>query len=101
MTDKNIHVLVKKTPEGELKKFGIPNTPSLRRKIHDKALYPEQKVLCYLKALFNYDPFEDNLSPCPEAGLHFQVNLLGNILRLLHSIDDTHLSVDFAFGMEG
>ena len=83
MTDKSIHFLVKKTPEGELKKFGIPNTPSLRRKIHDKALYPEQKVLCYLKALFNYDPFEDNLSPCPEAGLHFQVNLLGKSFTLI------------------
>jgi len=84
MSEKNIHFLVKKTPEEELKKYGIPNTPSLRRKINEKAMYAEQKVLTHMKALFDYNPFEDNLNPCPEAGLQFQY---GDILAIVNQDD--------------
>ena len=84
MSEKSIHFLVKKTPEEELKKYGIPNTPSLRRKINEKAMYAEQKVLTHMKALFDYNPFEDNLNPCPEAGLHFQY---GDILAIVNQDD--------------
>ena len=83
MSEKNIHFLVKKTPEDELKKYGIPNTPSLRRRINDKAMFPEQKVLTHLKALFDYNPFEDNLNPCADAGLHFQY---GDILAVVNQV---------------
>ena len=49
LAEKNLHFLVKKTPEKDLKKFGIPNTPSLRRQISMKALMPEQKVLSHVR----------------------------------------------------
>ena len=49
LAEKNLHFLVKKTPEQDLKKFGIPNTPSLRRQISMKALMPEQKVLSHVR----------------------------------------------------
>jgi hypothetical protein len=49
LSEKNLHFLIKKTPASELKKFGIPNTPSLRRQISMKHLSPEQKVLSYVK----------------------------------------------------
>ena len=84
MSEKSIHFLVKKTPEEDLKKFGIPNTPSLRRKIHEKALFADQKVLNHMKALFDYNPYDDNLNPCPEAGLHFQY---GDILAIVNQDD--------------
>ena len=58
LAEKNLHFLVKKTPEQDLKKFGIPNTPSLRRQISMKALMPEQKVLSHVRvrifAILNY-----------------------------------------------
>ena len=59
LAEKNLHFLVKKTPEQDLKKFGIPNTPSLRRQISMKALMPEQKVLSHVRVrifalLLNY-----------------------------------------------
>ena len=84
MSEKSIHFLVKKTPEDELKKYGIPNTPSLRRKINEKALFADQKVLTHMKALYDYDPYEDNLNPCPDAGLHFQY---GDILAIVNQDD--------------
>ncbi len=37
-----------------------------------------------VKALFSYNPGEDPLHPCPEAGLHFK---RGDILELLDSSD--------------
>lgn len=81
LAEKNLHFLIKKTPEKELKKYGIPNTPSLRRQISMKALAPEQKVLSYVRALFDYHPYEDALCPCPEAGLAFQY---GDILAVVN-----------------
>ena len=84
MSEKSIHFLVKKTPEDELKKYGIPNTPSLRRKINEKAMFADQKVLTHMKALYDYDPYEDNLNPCPDAGLHFQY---GDILAIVNQDD--------------
>jgi hypothetical protein len=42
---------------------------------------PEQKVLCYMKALFTYDPKEDSLHPCPEIGLMF---FQGDILAIVN-----------------
>jgi len=84
LAEKNLHFLVKKTPEQDLKKFGIPNTPSLRRQISMKALMPEQKVLSHVRALFDYHPYDDNLCPCPEAGLAFQY---GDILAIVNQDD--------------
>merc|ERR1719384_1055398 len=49
-----------------------------------KALAPEQKVLSHMKALYDYDPYEDNLNPCPDAGLHFQY---GDILAIVNQDD--------------
>ena len=51
LSEKNLHFIIKKTPEKDLKKFGIPNTPSLRRQMSMKGLAPEQKVLSYVKVL--------------------------------------------------
>lgn len=65
-----ITFLVKKTPPEELSKLAISQTPSLRKQINQKA-NQDEKVLCYVKALFNYDPKEDGLNPCPEIGLMF------------------------------
>jgi len=84
LSEKNLHFLIKKTPAKDLKKFGIPNTPSLRRQISMKALAPEQKVLSYVKAFFDYHPYEDSLCPCPEAGLAFQY---GDILSIVNQDD--------------
>ena len=81
LSEKNMYFLIKKTPEQDLKKYGIPNTPSLRRQMSIKASSPEQKVLCYVKALFEYDPYEDALHPCPDAGLSFQY---GDILAVVN-----------------
>lgn len=84
LAEKNLTFLIKKTPEKELKKYGIPNTPSLRRQISMKALAPEQKVLSYVRALFDYHPYDDSLCPCPEAGLAFQY---GDILAVVNQDD--------------
>lgn len=84
LAEKSLHFLVKKTPEQDLKKYGIPNTPSLRRQLSMKALAPEQKVLSYVRALFDYHPYEDSLCPCPEAGLAFQY---GDILAVVNQDD--------------
>jgi hypothetical protein len=84
LSEKNLHFLIKKTPEKDLKKYGIPNTPSLRRQISMKALAPEQKVLSYVRSLFDYHPYEDSLCPCPEAGLAFQY---GDILAVVNQDD--------------
>lgn len=83
ISDKRIHFLVKKTPEKELKKYGIPNTPSLKKQTLKEAA-PDQKSLCHVKALFNYDPFEDNLIPCADAGLAFN---FGDILAIQNQDD--------------
>lgn len=40
----------------------------------------------YVKCLFNYDPINDDLIPCPQAGIRFQV---GDILQIT-SKDDHH-----------
>jgi guanylate kinase len=37
-----------------------------------------------MKALYDYDPYEDNLNPCPDAGLHFQY---GDILAIVNQDD--------------
>ena len=65
----------------ELKKYGIPATPSLRRAINQKAVVAEQKILCHVRALFDYHPYDDQLMPCPEAGLAFQ---FGDVLAILN-----------------
>ena len=36
LAEKNLYFLIKKTPEQDLKKYGIPNTPSLRRQMSIK-----------------------------------------------------------------
>jgi guanylate kinase len=78
-----ITFLVKKTPPEDLKKLAISQTPSLRKAMNQNA-NPEQKVLCYVKALFNYDPKEDNIHPCAEIGLMF---FTGDILAIVNQDD--------------
>ncbi|XKL67103.1 hypothetical protein PGB90_010523 [Kerria lacca] len=39
---------------------------------------------CYMRALFNYNPTEDSLLPCPELGLDFKI---GDILQILDQKD--------------
>ena len=92
LAEKNLYFLIKKTPEQDLKKFGIPNTPSLRRQMSIKASSPEQKTLCYVKALFDYDPYEDALHPCPDAGQAFQY---GDILAVVNQDGEGFESVLF------
>jgi len=78
-----ITFLVKKTPPEELKKLAISQTPSLRKQINQKS-NQDEKVLCYVKALFNYDPKEDTLNPCAEIGLMF---FHGDILAIVNQDD--------------
>jgi len=78
-----ITFLVKKTPPEDLKKLSISQTPSLRKAMNQKA-NPEQKVLCYVKALFNYDPKDDKIHPCAEIGLMF---FTGDILAIVNQDD--------------
>ena len=79
-----ITFLIKKTPPEDLKKLAISQTPSLRKQLNQKANAEEQKVLCYVKALFNYDPKEDGLHPCAEIGLMF---FQGDILAIMNQDD--------------
>ena len=86
LAEKNLHFLVKKTPEQDLKKFGIPNTPSLRRQISMKALMPEQKVLSHVRVrifalLLNY-------------GFTKKVNILYDFFSLhRHCLTTTHTMI--------
>lgn len=45
---------------------------------------PEKRILCHVRACFDYDPHADNLNPCPEAGLAFE---RGDILGVLNRDD--------------
>ncbi|XP_055601100.1 protein PALS2-like isoform X3 [Uranotaenia lowii] len=49
-----------------------------------KNLEPGKKLTCYMRALFDYDPAEDNLLPCQEIGLSFQ---RGDILQIINVKD--------------
>lgn len=84
VSGRKITFLIKKTPVEDLKKLAIAQTPSLRKQINKKSVNPEQKVLCYMKALFTYDPKEDSLHPCPEIGLMF---FQGDILAVVNQDD--------------
>jgi len=75
--------IIKKTPPEDLKKLGVSQTPSLRKSMNQKAS-ADQKVLCYVKALFNYDPKEDNIHPCADIGLMF---FTGDILAIVNQDD--------------
>jgi hypothetical protein len=61
-----------------------------------KASSPEQKVLCYVKALFDYDPYEDALHPCPDAGLNFQY---GEILAVVNQDGETFYQIRSIHGL--
>ncbi len=64
LSDKSMQFLVKRIPEKDLKRYGIPNTPSLRKQLNDKVgpgAALEARALCHLRALFDYDPALDNL----------------------------------------
>ncbi|XP_050338195.1 protein PALS2 isoform X3 [Bactrocera neohumeralis] len=41
---------------------------------------PGQKMTCFMRALFDYNPFEDSLLPCKDIGLAFNS---GDILQIL------------------
>ncbi|XP_053666298.1 protein PALS2 isoform X1 [Anopheles marshallii] len=43
-----------------------------------------KKLTCYMRALFDYDPNEDNLLPCKEIGLSF---MRGDILQIINVKD--------------
>jgi len=83
IADKRITFMVKKTPVENLKNLAISQTPRLRKEMNKK-MNSEQKVLCYMKALFSYDPKEDGLHPCPEIGLMF---FQGDILAIVNQDD--------------
>ncbi len=85
LSDKSMNFLVKQIPERELKRYGIPNTPSLRKQMNEKAGQSlDARVLCHLRALFDYDPHMDQLIPCADAGLAFQ---RGDVLAVLNRDD--------------
>lgn len=44
----------------------------------------QNKSVCYMRALFNYNPMEDTLLPCKEIGLEFQH---GDILEIVNQND--------------
>ncbi|OAF66108.1 hypothetical protein A3Q56_06143, partial [Intoshia linei] len=44
----------------------------------------ESKLNIYVKALYNYDPYDDEDHPCPEAGIYF---LMGHILHIVNQDD--------------
>ena len=83
VSGKKIVFMVKKTPVEDLAKLSIAQTPSLRKQINQKNTNTEQNVLCYMKALFSYDPKEDTLHPCPEIGLMF---FQGDILAIVNQV---------------
>ena len=85
--------IIKKTPPEDLKKLAISQTPSLRKQMNQKA-NPDQKVLCHYKALFNYDPKEDNLHPCAEIGLMF---FTGDILAIVNQDDPNWWQVNYNY----
>ncbi|XP_068942476.1 MAGUK p55 subfamily member 7 isoform X2 [Petaurus breviceps papuanus] len=47
---------------------------------------PSKEGKMYIKALFDYDPYEDKAIPCKEAGLSFKK---GNILQIMSQDDAT------------
>ncbi|XP_058818232.1 protein PALS2 isoform X3 [Topomyia yanbarensis] len=49
-----------------------------------KNLEPGKKLTCYMRALFDYIPSEDNLLPCQDIGLSFQ---RGDILQIINVKD--------------
>ena len=51
----------------------------------------EQKILCHVRALFDYHPYDDQLMPCPEAGLAFQ---FGDVLAILNQASTILLCVE-------
>ena len=51
--------------------------------MNQQATHEDQKVLCYMKALYSYDPKEDSLHPCPEIGLMF---FQGDILAIVNQV---------------
>jgi len=79
-----ITFMIKKTPVEDLKKLAIAQTPKLRKQMNQAATHDDQKVLCYMKALYSYDPKEDSLHPCPEIGLMF---FQGDILAIVNQDD--------------
>ncbi|XP_058447802.1 protein PALS2 isoform X4 [Malaya genurostris] len=49
-----------------------------------KNLEPGKKLTCYMRALFDYNPAEDNLLPCQDIGLPFQRS---DILQIINVKD--------------
>lgn len=94
VSGKKITFLVKKTPVENLKNMAIAQTPSLRKQINQKTTNVEQKVLCYMKALFSYDPREDTLHPCPEIGLLF---FQGDILAIVNQVKNIYICIYSTF----
>ena len=44
----------------------------------------DNKVLCHVRAMFDYDPHSDQLCPCPDAGLAF---VKGDVLAVFNQDD--------------
>ncbi|XP_059485902.1 protein PALS2 isoform X2 [Neocloeon triangulifer] len=57
----------------------VKKAPSASLTLHDGTT-----TLCYMRALFDYDPKEDTLLPCSDIGLEFQH---GDILQILNQND--------------
>lgn len=83
LSDKSVQFLIKRIPEKDLKRYGIPATPSLRKQLNEKTP-PEARVLCHVRALFDYDPYQDNLVPCADAALAFS---RGDVLAVVNQDD--------------
>lgn len=65
-----------------LAKFSGPVTLKLFPADNNKGIMRESKIR--LRALFDYDPFDDPIIPCPEAGLSFQK---GDVLQIVSQED--------------
>uniref|UniRef100_A0A1I8IQ56 WD_REPEATS_REGION domain-containing protein n=1 Tax=Macrostomum lignano TaxID=282301 RepID=A0A1I8IQ56_9PLAT len=57
---------------------------SVTLKIVPSYRYQPMQCEIYVKALFNYNPEEDELNPCPQAGIAFRV---GDILQVISKDD--------------
>ncbi|CAD6996977.1 MAGUK p55 subfamily member 6 isoform X2 [Ceratitis capitata] len=55
----------------------ITETPTTKNSVIES---PGKKLTCFMRALFNYDPFEDSLLPCKDIGLPFKS---GDILQIM------------------
>uniref|UniRef100_A0A0L8GWP2 Guanylate kinase-like domain-containing protein n=1 Tax=Octopus bimaculoides TaxID=37653 RepID=A0A0L8GWP2_OCTBM len=54
--------------------------------VRNKTVEMLQRMLIFVRALFDYDPTSDELNPCPQAGIPFKI---GDVLQVINK-DDPH-----------